>query len=77
MEPWTSQHITSLLIDHTGHQGSNRPGSGRPAARGASSKKDQVSGASYFFEVKTHWTRYNDGEATLRAIGRRGPRPPL
>lgn len=65
VEPWTSQHITSLLIDHTGHQGANKPGSGRPAARGASSKKDQVSGASYFFEVKTHWTRYNDGEATL------------
>jgi DNA-binding transcriptional ArsR family regulator len=65
VEPWTSRHITSLLIDHTGHQGGNRPGSGRPAARGASSKKDQVSGASYFFEVKTHWTRYNSGEAML------------
>lgn len=65
VETWTSQRITSLLIDHTGHQGGSRPGSGRPAARGASSKKDQVSGASYYFEVRKHWTRYSDGEATL------------
>lgn len=64
VEPWTERSVTSLLIDHTGHQGAAGRG-GRVAARGASSKKDQVSGASYFFEVVKHWTRTSSGSARV------------
>lgn len=69
VEPWTSQRITSMLIDHTGHGDALAKAAGRAqAARGASAKKDQVSGASYFFETQEHWTRDNDGWAKLTCM---------
>lgn len=68
VEPWTAARITSLLIDHTGHAGAQRAPGARVAARGASSKKDQVSGASYYFEVLEHWTRHNSGRAQLTTV---------
>lgn len=68
VEPWTAARITSLLIDHTGHAGAQRTPGARVAARGASSKKDQVSGASYYFEVLEHWTRHNSGRAQLTTV---------
>jgi len=66
VEPWTSLRITSLIIDHIGHINEDHRRAGRtPAARGASSKKDQVSGASYYFEVDEKWSRQNNGHGLL------------
>ena len=66
VEPWTSLRITSLIIDHIGHINEEKRRAGRtPAARGASSKKDQVTGASYYFEADAPWSRTNDGHGLL------------
>lgn len=65
VETWTYRRITSLLIDHVGHQQEGRFKRKTPAARGASGKKDQVSGASYFFETNDPWTRESNGRGTL------------
>lgn len=61
VEPWTTRRITSLLIDHVGHQGSQR----LAAPRGASSKKDQVSGMALFFRSVKQFTRDSSGRAEL------------
>jgi AAA domain len=69
VEPWTARRITSVEIDHTGHQSDERKAKGSvPWARGASSKKDQVSGAAFFFEATQQWSRKNSGEGLLRRM---------
>lgn len=64
VNPLTQARITSLLIDHTGHQNSERV-STKVSARGASAKKDQVSGCAYHFETVDHWTKQSNGLAKL------------
>jgi len=64
--PLTMRRITSLRIDHTGHQ--SVTGSGGSRARGASAKKDAVSGAAYLFEVVDPWTRESCGSARLKVL---------
>lgn len=68
--PLTLRGVTSLLIDHIGHQ-ADVPGGGNrraPRARGASSKAHQVSGAAYFFETQEHWTKDSNGRATVTCM---------
>ena len=62
----TARGITTLRIDHTGHRSAGSSGGSR--ARGSSTKDQAVSGASYLFEVQEHWTRQNNGQATLRCV---------
>lgn len=61
--PLTNRGITTIRIDHTGHGGLGSSSGDRE--RGASGKKDAVSGASYLWKVKEHWTRYSDGYGEL------------
>jgi len=62
----TQRRITSLRIDHTGHKSIG--GSGGSRARGHSTKDQAISGASYLFECREHWTRTSDGSASLKVL---------
>lgn len=65
VKPLTRQGITSLLIDHIGHVGEERRGR-LPLPRGATGKRDQVSGAAYYFEAVEPWSRKStSGKAKL------------
>lgn len=64
VEPWTHAGHTSLLIDHVGHISEERK-NGNIAARGASSKADRVSGASYYFEQRVAWSKLVSGWGRL------------
>lgn len=64
--PLTHRGITSLRIDHTGHE--TGFGTGGHRERGASEKGQAVSGASYLFEVGSPWAQDSDGWGTLKVL---------
>lgn len=61
--PLTERRITSVRIDHTGND--SALGGKAQRERGASSKQQTVSGASYRFELISAWTRTSSGSAKL------------
>ncbi|GGN07725.1 hypothetical protein GCM10009721_39240 [Terrabacter tumescens] len=64
VEPWTGRRIASVLIDHVGHQAPQRIA----MPRGASSKKDQISGSALYFRIVTQFSRASSGSAELVSI---------
>ena len=70
--PLTYRDLTVLMIDHTGND--HPVGGSLKRPRGASGKRDSVSGASYWFTVadKDAWTRSRDGKARLLVQKDRG-----
>jgi len=64
--PLDHRGITTCRIDHTGHD--DGPGGPKTRARGASAKKDSVTGVSYLFRANTRWTKFQDGDATITPI---------
>lgn len=63
--PLTMLGIATMRIDHTGHDDDGGFGTSRKKtrARGASSKKDAVSGASYLHETTEPWSKESNGKA--------------
>lgn len=59
VEPWTMDGHTSLLIDHIGLKEIKSGSIAEP--RGASSKVQRCSGAAYWFDVGTPWSKTSDG----------------
>jgi hypothetical protein len=60
--------LTWLHIDHTGHADGLGNGAKADRPRGASSKTDTISGASYTLKVAQPWTRTQDGHGTMTTI---------
>ena len=66
--PFTLRGLCIALIDHTGHGDGMNGSTTARRARGASSKADAVSGASYLFETTKPWSTRESGSAKLTVL---------
>lgn len=65
VQPLTLLGVTTLMIDHIGHDNDR---GGIPAPRGASGKLDHISGAMYFFRTTQAWSRAESGSAVILCV---------
>lgn len=65
VQPLTAKRITTLMIDHIGHDNDR---GGTPQPRGASTKRDHITGAMYYFRTQKGWSQTESGWAKLVCV---------